>query len=198
MNIDTFSIIIIIFILFISYRIYNTSDLFQLKCIISNVDGNKYCVRERNKLELAADKLAHVNKNLQAVIKYCNDKYPEKDLTIRMKNGYNPKKIMETLPTSEYTAYSENKGEKLAFCLDTEKNSKGKLIDMNTLTFVAIHELSHIATKSVGHTPEFWDNFRFLLNIAKDINIYEPIDYKSNPQQYCGMKITDNPYFDHN
>lgn len=198
MDLDTFSIIIIIFILFISYRIYHNSDLFQLKCIISTVDGNKYCVRERNKLELAANLLADVNKNLQTIIKYCNDKYPEKDLTIRMKKGYNPKKIMETLPTSEYTAYSENKGEKLAFCLDTEKNNKGKLIDMNTLMFVAIHELTHIATKSVGHTPDFWNNFRYLLNIAKDLNIYEPIDYKSNPTQYCGMKITDNPYFDHN
>lgn len=28
---------------------------------------------------------------------------------------------METLPTSEYTAYSQNKGEKLAFCLNKEK-----------------------------------------------------------------------------
>ena len=181
----------------ISYRIYYNSDLFQLKCIISSVDGNKYCVRERNKLELAANKLAHVNKNLQAIIVYCDDKYSNKDLTLRMKKGYNPKKIMETLPTSEYTAYSENKGEKLAFCLDTEKNNKGNLIDLNTLMYVAIHELAHIASKSIGHTPEFWDNFKFLLNVAKDINVYEPIDYKNNPKRYCGMIINDNPYFDH-
>ena len=104
---------------------------------------------------------------------------------------------METLPTSEYTAYSENKGEKLAFCLDTKKNGGGKLIDLNTLMYVAIHELAHIATESVGHTPEFWSNFKFLLNAAKDINVYEPIDYKNNPKEYCGMSITDNPYFDH-
>ena len=35
-----------------------------------------------------------------------------------------------------------NKGEKLAFCLDTKKNSAGRLIDINTLTYVALHELA--------------------------------------------------------
>ena len=77
-----------------------------------------------------------------------------------------------------------------------EKPRSSSLIDLNTLTYVAIHELAHIATESVGHTPEFWKNFKFLLNIAKEINIYEPINYKKNPKQYCGMDITDNPYFD--
>lgn len=196
MKTDVFSLIIISFVIVISYRIYSNSDMFQLKCIISDVDGEKYCVRERNKLELAADKLAEVNNNLKSIVKYCGEKFPDNELVIRMKKGYNPKKIMETLPTSEYTAYSENKGEKLAFCLDTKKNSQGKLIDLNTLTYVAIHELAHIATLSIGHTSEFWKNFKFLLNVAKDINVYEPIDYKNNPQQYCGMTISDNPYFD--
>lgn len=196
MNIDYFSIIIILFIILISYRIYHNSDLFQLKCIISNVDGQKYCVRERNKLQLAADHLAKVNKNMSSIVEYCTEKFPENENIIRLKKGYNPRKIMETLPTSEYTAYSENKGKKLAFCLDTKKNGAGKLIDLNTLTYVAIHELAHIATLSVGHTPEFWQNFKFLLTQAKNINVYEPIDYKNNPQEYCGMTITDNPFFD--
>lgn len=196
MNIDYFSIIIIIFVLFISYRIYYTSDLFQLKCIISDVDGEKYCVRERHQLYHAADKLANVKKNLQKVVNYCVKEYPDQANVIRMKKGFNPKKIVETLPTSEYTAYSENKGEKLAFCLDTKKNMAGKLIDLNTLTYVALHELAHIATKSIGHTQEFWDNFKFLLIQAEKINIYQPVDYKKTPQKYCGMMIKDNPYYD--
>ena len=54
-----------------------------------------------------------------------------------MAEKFNPRKISETLPTSEYTAYSENKGEKLAFCTTTTKKGS-KLIDENTLTFVAI------------------------------------------------------------
>ena len=108
---------------------------------------------------------------------------------------YNPTKIVETLPSSEFTAYSENKGDKIAFCLDTEKNS-GNLIDDNTLTFVGIHEIAHIATESVGHTNEFWTNFKFLLQEASKIKIYIPEDYKKKNKKYCGMELTDNPYFD--
>jgi len=196
MKIDVFCIIIILLILIVSYHIYSTSDIFQLKCIISTVDGEKYCVRERNKLELAADKLATVNKNMKSIVNYCGEHFPEKENVKRLKTGYNPKKIMETLPTSEYTAYSENKGEKIAFCLDAKKNQQGKLIDTNTLTFVALHELAHVATKSEGHTPEFWENFKFLLTQAEKINIYNPVNYKTSPQAYCGMTINHNPYFD--
>ena len=121
--------------------------------------------------------------------------YPDKKCCQRLKEGFNPKKINETLPTSEYTAYSENKGEKLAFCLHRRKNGT-KLIDINTLTFVALHELSHIMTESVGHKDEFWDNFRFLIDEAQKIKVYNPEDYKMKPKEYCGMTINDNPHFD--
>ena len=195
MNSDLLGFILICLIVILSYRIYRDSDLFHLKCIISNVDGNTYCVRERSKLELAADKLAKVNQNMKSLVEHCKNNFDSEERIKRLTEGFNPKKITETLPTSEFTAYSENKGEKIAFCLDTEKNNKGRLIDLNTLTFVAIHELSHVASKSVGHTPEFWANFKFLLQEAEKINIYKPVDYSKNPKKYCGMEINDNPYF---
>jgi hypothetical protein len=195
MNINLVGYLLIIFIIAISIKIYFDSESFNLKCIISTVDGNKYCVRERNKLTLAADKLANVTNQLKTLVTELDKKYPDRENIKRLKEGFNPKKISETLPTSEFTAYSENKGEKIAFCLDADKNS-GKMIDENTLVFVGIHEISHIATKSVGHTNEFWTNFKFLLEEAARMNIYTPIDYKKKPQKYCGMTITDNPYYD--
>lgn len=195
MEINILGYTIIFFVLVITYRIYKESDYFHLKCIISDVDGNKYCVRERNKLKLAADKLANVSVKLKQLVKHVGKKYPDRENCKRLVSKFNPKKIYETLPTSEYTAYSQNKGEKLAFCLNTKKNG-GKLIDLNTLTFVAIHELSHIASKSIGHNEEFWNNFKFLLEEAEIIGVYKPEDYKEDPKNYCGMKITDNPYYD--
>lgn len=177
------------------YNFYYNSETFNLKCIISSVDGNKYCVRERNKLDKVADMLARVTQNLKKLVNYMAKKYPERENVVRMKNNFNPKKIMETLPTSEYTAYTENKGEKMAFCVTRRKNGT-KLIDENTLTFVAIHELAHVMTKTHNHKDEFWHNFKFLLVNAKDIGIYTPEDYKKNPKEYCGMEITDNPYYD--
>ena len=194
-NHSWFFYIFLVFILLICLKIYYESDAFNLKCIIASKDGNRYCVREREKLELAANLLASVAEKCKQMVAYMKEKHPDDPRVKRLIEGFNPKKISETLPTSELTAYSENKGEKIAFCLNTKKDGN-KLIDINTLTFVALHELSHIMTESIGHKQEFWQNFKFLLTNAKAANIYQPIDYKKNPQDYCGMTINDNPYYD--
>jgi hypothetical protein len=186
----------IILIIILCLRIYYESDSFQLKCIISGVDGNKYCVRDRNKVKPAANLLATVTTKCTDLVDYVNEKYPNDPKVQRLVKGFNPKKISETLPNSELTAYSENKGEKIAFCLNKKKEDDNNLIDINTLTFVAIHELSHIMTVSIGHKQEFWQNFKFLLENAKSANIYVPVDYKKKPQEYCGMTISDSPYYD--
>lgn len=192
---NTFFYILLGIVLILSLVIYYKSDTYDLKCIIASSDGNRYCVRERKNKEPAANLLAEVTKKMNDMVKYLKEKQPHDVRTMRLAAGFNPSKISETLPTSELTAYSENKGEKLAFCLNKSKNST-KLIDINTLTFVALHELSHIATKSIGHKQEFWQNFKWILENAKEAGIYSPVDYKKQPEEYCGMKINDNPYYD--
>ena len=169
---------------------------FDLKCIVSTVDGNEYCVRERSRIQEAADLLARVTDKCKRLVDYVHEKFPDKENVQRLHSGFNPKKVMETLPTSKFTAYSENKGEKIAFCLNREKTKNEGLIDESTLTFVAIHELSHVMTKSIGHKSEFWENFKFMLEQAKEAGIHNPVDYKKEPREYCGMKIHDNPYYD--
>ena len=195
MKIGILGFVLIVFTVLIIIKLYQESDVFQLKCIVSTKDGNKYCVRDKENLEKSADMLADMTIKLRRLVKHMAQKYPDEERIKRLVKGFNPKKIMETLPTSEYTAYSENKGEKLAFCL-TKKKNEGNMIEPNTLTFVSIHEVAHIMTKSVGHDKEFWDNFKFLLENAKEIGIYSPVDYSKNPTEYCGMDITDNPYYD--
>ena len=197
-NHSLFFYIFISFILLLCLIIYYDNGDYYLKCIISSKDGNKYCVRDRvpSKLKAAADLLATVTSNCNELVKYMGKKYPNDERVKRLVSGFNPKSISETLPTSELTAYSENKGEKIAFCLNKKKGTNEKLIDINTLTFVALHELSHIMTPSIGHKQEFWQNFKFILDNAVAIKVYTPIDYKKKPQDYCGMEINDNPYYD--
>lgn len=187
--------IIIGFVVFIGLKMYSESDSYNLKCIISDVDGEKYCVRERSQLQNAADLLAKVTQKMKDLVAYCAKQFPDNEDVQRLVQKFNPTKISETLPTSEHTAYSENKGEKIAFCLNKQKDGT-KLIDLNTLTFVAIHELAHVMTLSEGHKQIFWQNFKFLLEQAKAANIYNPVDYKKEPEDYCGMEITSNPYYD--
>ena len=185
--------IILVTCLYIYFENYGE---FDLKCIVSTVNGNEYCVRERSRIQEAADLLARVTDKCKQLVEYVYEKFPEKANVQRLYSGFNPQKVMETLPTSKFTAYSENKGEKLAFCLNKEKQDNEQLIDESTLSFVAIHELSHVMTKSIGHKSEFWENFKFLLEQAKEAGIHNPVDYKKEPREYCGMKINDNPYYD--
>ena len=196
MKINIFGYILIIAIMIFGAQLILNSDAWNLICINSDIDGNRYCVRDRSKIQLSADLLAQVSVNMSKVVEYCKQNYSDQNNVNRLVNNFNPKKIYETLPNSVHTAYSENKGEKLAFCLDTERTD-GKLIDLNTLTFVALHELAHIATKSIGHTDEFWTNFKFLITVANKINVYSPVDYANKPHRYCGTDISDNPYFDY-
>ncbi len=175
---DYFSIILISLIIFMLLKIYFDNKKPDLKCIISSYDGNRYCVRDREKINEAADLLAKATTNCKNLIKYLQNKYPNNEDVERLINKFNPNVIMETLPTSEFTAYSENKGETLAFCLNKNNKDNNQLIDLNTLTFVALHELAHIMTLEEGHKLVFWQNFKFLLENAKQANIYVPVDYK--------------------
>ena len=113
--------VIIFFVLFVCLKIYFESDAYNLKCIISDVDGERYCVRDRSKLQMAADLLAKVTQKCKDLVLYCGKTYPDDERVQRLVQKFNPTKVTETLPTSEYTAYSENKGEKVAFCLNTTK-----------------------------------------------------------------------------
>lgn len=196
-KIDILGYFIILTILALCIYIFFKSDDFQLKCIVSTVDGQKYCVKERNRMNEAADLLATTTAKLKELVAYVKQRYPDQDNVKRLVANFNPKKIMEILPTSEYTAFSEGKGLKIAFCLNVTKTGNAdNLIDQHTLMFVAIHELSHVMTKSIGHKTEFWDNFKFLLENAKEAGIHEPVDYSKTPKEYCSLQITDSPYFE--
>jgi hypothetical protein len=194
MKINYLGVVLVVLMICFGIKMYKDSDSFNLRCVISKVDGNTYCVRERSKLELAADLLAEATNNMKKLVKYVGANNASNPAVKRLVENFNPDKISETLPTSEHTAYSENKGEKMAFCLNEDKQGT-RLIDLSTLTFVAIHELAHLMTESIGHKDEFWDNFKFLLKNAKESGVYEPVDYSKSPVQYCGTRIDENPFY---
>ena len=90
-----FFYIFLAIILFFCLTIYYQSDAFNLKCIIASKDGNRYCVREREKLELAANLLAEVTKRLKDMVAYMKSTHPDDPRTIRLVEGFNPKKLVK-------------------------------------------------------------------------------------------------------
>jgi hypothetical protein len=166
-----------------------TNDVSYVK---SSVDNNEYLVRNLQDKEEAANMLAKIRIKLQKLCKAMKQKYPNDESVNRMIERFNPDNITEAGKNNQYTSYSVNKGEKIVFCI-RQKNESESLVDENTMTFVSIHELGHIMTKSVGHTPEFWDNFKKLLKIAIEEGLYTKENYASNPKEYCGIKVSDSP-----
>lgn len=195
-KLDVLGYIIIALVLGICTYVYYTASDFNLKCIVVDESGQKFCVRERKNIEPAAKLLQEIGNKAEQLVEYVFTKHPDNEDVIRLKKKFNKEVIMETLPNSEYTAYSENKGEKVSFCLSKDKNDDEDLIDSHTLMFVCIHEMSHVMTKTIGHDTTFWANFKFLLENAEDAGIHTPRNYKENPSEYCGMRIRDSPYYD--
>ncbi len=96
--------------------------------------------------------------------------------------------VYETDPESNLTSYSVNKGEEISFCLRSKKT--GSLHDINLLTYVGIHEISHIACPEIGHGDLFKKIFRMFAQESVNIGIYKKVDYSELPIEYCGMILS--------
>ena len=158
----------------------------------SNLDNNEYLVRNLEDKDKAANMLAKLRLKLEKICQIMKNKYPNDESVIRMNEKFNADNITESGKNNQYTSYSVNKGEKIVFCI-RQKDEQESIVDENTLTFVSIHELAHIMTKSIGHTTEFWNNFKRLLKEAVENNLYTKEDYTKYPKDYCGIKVSDSP-----
>ena len=86
-------------------------------------------------------------------------------------------------------AYSLNK-DSIHVCV---RAADGSLADENTATFVLIHELAHIATQSFGHTPEFWENMKYVLEVAESLGFYRYVHHGQTPTTLCGHQLGASP-----
>lgn len=195
---DFVSLFTVLIIITMFYT-YLESKAMEVSYIKSTFDNQDYLVRNTDDKEKAAELLAELNRRLKKIIAKVKDEADnnrcseERKVDIkRLYKNYDENNISESSPNNKYTSYSINKGEKIVFCL-REKNDEQTLHDINTIMFVAIHELSHLMTEDIGHTPKFWDNMKYLLKHAIEIGLYTKVDYKNNPADYCGMQITGSP-----
>ena len=192
---DFFSIFIIFITVFLIFTYYQ-SKYGEIITVRSEIDGKEYLVRNNQKYadsEEAADTLAIIRNKLVDLTNYLEKNDEKSSAVKRLLKNFRPDNITESPRSSKFTSYSVNKGEKIVFCLRSRDENE-KLIDINTLMFVALHELAHVMTKSVGHTEEFWSNFRYLLKNSIKLGIYKYQDFRKKPVKYCGITITDTPY----
>ena len=153
----------------------------------SSIDGRKYVVLKLPDAQQAADFIADINVDLVELVHHLVSKYPDNEDVVRLYDNFDPDRVSEGSIESGYTSYSVNKGEKIILCI---RQSDGSFVEKNILLYVAIHELAHIMTSEVGHTPLFWSNFKFILSDAFAIAIYRMVVFDDRPEDYCGIKIS--------
>jgi hypothetical protein len=171
------AVILIVLAIFINYN---------YKRVKSNVDNRYYVVKNTPLAQQSADMLGEINNRLQKLIK----NVPDNEVYKRRLDMYQPGKFGENIFGVD-TAYTVNKGQLMLVCLDKREDDY-VLHHINTLMYVAVHELAHVACVSDGHTPEFKKIFKSLLKYAVDLKLYEYVDYSKVDETYCGMKLTNN------
>lgn len=173
------------------YDTYFSSNLEKVK---STIDNKEYYVQYKEDSVEAANLIAKIRKRLITLVEHLIKTNPPDDPRIVMlKNNFNPDNLKEGEDKSGYTTYTINKGEEIVMCLRNKNKDTDNLVDINTMMFVILHELSHIATESVGHTDEFWENFKWILEESINIGIYQKKDYNKKAVEYCGMTINSSP-----
>jgi hypothetical protein len=146
----------------------------------------------------AADLLAKVRNRMKKIYVHLQSAFPDKPQVKRLLQRFkaDPDRILESTPDAEHTSYSVNKGEKVHLCLRQRQGGDESLVNENVMVFVSLHEMAHMITDSIGHEPEFWNNFGWLLKEAEKIGAYQYQDFKAHPVRYCGTNITDQPRYD--
>lgn len=178
-------------------RVSGSSE-FPLVDVKSTVDNRTYKVRDMPDKQKAADLLASVRMKMEKLYMIVKEKFPNKAQVRQWITNFqpSPERFLEATPDAEHTSYSVNKGEKIHLCLRQRQGQNETLMEENVMVFVALHEMAHVVTPSLGHDPEFWNNFGWLLKQAEANGIYQYQDFKSRPIAYCGMHITDAPAYD--
>lgn len=191
MQIGFEGLIILSTVLLVSYLAYTTFFADNLEAVKSTIDNREYYVQsDKEDTQGAADLIAEIRQRLIMLVEHVLKSYPPDDTKVKLlKQNFNPDVLKEGPDNSGYTSYSINKGEQIILCL----RSKNKLMDINVMMFVAIHELAHLANETIGHDAAFWETFKTLLLEAINIGVYVNHDFDKKPVEYCGMTINSNP-----
>jgi len=174
------------------------SGQYPVISVKSNLDGQVYKVRDMPDKQQAADLMAKVRLKMNKLKLHLEERFPDKPQVKQLSKNFEAEahRFTEATPDAEFTSYAVNKGESVFFCLRQREGGDESLVQEDIITFVSIHEMGHMITRTVGHGPDFWNNFAWLLQEAEAIGIYKHRDFKAHPVSYCGMKITDQPTYD--
>lgn len=179
--------VIVLLILVVILVFYLKKETGEVEYVTAKTDGRRYlCLKLPDRQE-AAERLADVTGRMLRLVQHMVAVDPD-DVEVRqLYENFDPDAIHEGSHTSGYTSFSVSKGESITLCI---RQSDLSFVDANTVTYVAVHELGHLMSATIGHDQLFWTNFKRLLTEAIKEGVYERVDFAATPEPYCGIQIT--------
>lgn len=153
--------------------------------------GKKFLVAKQSDAKQASDIFCALNTRAKKLIHCLKEKYGKDNLYVaRLDKYYTENDLRESKET-----FTLNKGDKIHICIRHPQT--GNFFDINTLMFVLIHELTHIADPNYypndEHPETFWNLNIQLLKDAEECGVYMNVDYSKHPVEYCNLIINSNP-----
>ncbi len=196
-------IVLVLICIFVYFRYFH-----NLTSVKSAINGQIYRVMDMSDKQRASDMIAELDNFARTFIKNMRVRYSRnpnldplgyeliRNLEKRYKGGAS---LSENPPTNSDTSYTLNKGDYITLCL-RQKEFPYQLHDIETMKYVFLHELAHVAMtmSDAEHSNNFWRQFKFILKEAQFQGLYTPVNYQKAPVVYCGLKIKYNPLFDLN
>lgn len=153
----------------------------------SNVTGKEYTVKRSPDSQQMADRLATLEKLLHRLLDGAASLLPGNPRIAAIRRRWDG--TLAEVEAADEVAFSVDKTS-IHVCLRTPS---GAIENVNTSMFVLIHELAHVATADYGHSPEFWANMRFLLELAERLGLYTYENYDPTATTFCGHPLGASP-----
>ena len=166
------------------------------------IDNKSYKIRRGPEAQERVNNLALIRLKLETIVKALeNDtEYNYYNSVKRLVKNWNTGISIKEIGMLENDAAYVIDKHNMSFCL-RKSPSGGELESLNLLTYVAIHELAHVMSIETGHSDEFQQNFKFLLEYSKRLFFTNPLDGTTGPlyvtidpettdSAFCGVEIS--------
>jgi hypothetical protein len=160
----------------------------RMTWVRSAVTGKMYKVKNVPDAQTVADRLAALEVRLVQFLKDASARAPGDARLANIRKRWDG--TLSEVEHDKDVAYSMAK-DSVSVCV--RSSAQGALESENTSMFVLLHELAHVATDEYGHCSKFWDNMKFLLEIAEATGFYAYQDFEASSDSYCGRPLESSP-----
>ena len=155
----------------------------------ATTNGKEYWVKDAAGKDDVANRLAFLQSLLVNVADGIQRMYPADARLRALRSRWNGTLAEVERPGD--IAYSLNK-RSIHVCV---RSPQGTLEPVNSTIYVLLHEVAHVVTEEYGHTPQFWHNFKWLLEVSERVGVYQYQDFEvagKGSVTHCGHPLGNN------